>query len=135
MRLKKTSHKDYIEVNNLIDFLTDYKERHIHYEDFLPALFYKLEHSFGFRYIEKDKEYYKPEVTDIMLFYAIQYHTLEDGSRFMYNKNWWSDLFSWYDALHHTKYVIPKRIKFSTLEKRIKQYRKLNEKYFENTKD
>ena len=104
------------------------------YEDFLPVLFYKLEYSFGFRYKERDKEYYKPEPTDIMLFYAIQYHTLENNSRFMYNKNWWSDLFSWYDALHNTKYVIPKRIKFSTLEKRMKQYRKLNEKYFENTK-
>ena len=133
MRLKKTSHKDYIQVNDLIDFLTDYKGRHIHYEDFLPVLFYKLEYSFGFRYKERDKEYYKPEPTDIMLFYAIQYHTLENNSRFMYNKNWWSDLFSWYDALHNTKYVIPKRIKFSTLEKRMKQYRKLNEKYFENT--
>ena len=134
MRLKKTSYKDYIQVNNLIDFLTDYKEKHIHYEDFLPVLFNKLEYSFGFRYKERDKEYYKPEPTDIMLFYAIQYHTLENNSRFMYNKNWWSDLFSWYDALHNTKYVIPKRIKFSTLEKRMKQYRKLNEKYFENTK-
>lgn len=135
MRLKKTSHKDYIQVNDLIDFLTDYKEKHIHYEDFLPVLFNKLEYSFGFRYRENYIEYYKPEPTDIMLFYAIQHHTLENNSRFMYNKNWWSDLFSWYDALHNTKYVIPKRIKFSTLEKRIKQYRKLNEKYFENTKD
>tara|TARA_R100000655_G_scaffold37753_1_gene72392 strand:+ start:82 stop:462 length:381 start_codon:yes stop_codon:yes gene_type:complete len=126
MRFKNTSHKDYIEVDNLIDFLTDYKETHIHYEDFLPLLFYKLEYSFGFRYIEEDKGYYKPEPTDIMLFYAIQYHTLEDGSRFMYSKNWWSDLASWYKALHNNKYVIPKKIKFSTLEKRIKQYKKLN---------
>ena len=125
MREKNKSATNYINIDSLIEDLSKYKNKHIHFDDAWYYLFNSLNHSFGIYYHEREKSVYAPEPTDIILFYALCYHGLENNSRFMYNKKWIKDLSAWHISMINKNYKIEKRIKFSTLEKRMKKIKKL----------
>ena len=126
MRTRKTTHHNYMDVDMLIEFLEKHKGKKVHSEDLLRSLFYELQYSFGFKYRKFNEGEYEPEAIDIILYYAIQHHNLESNYRFLYRKKWYKNLYYWYEALNNEKYRIPKKIKFSTLDKRIELYKKLD---------
>ena len=126
MRTRKTTHHNYMDVDSIINFLEIYRGKKIHYEDLLQSMFHKLENSFGMKLRQWNEGEYEPEPVDIILYYAMQHHDLESRYRFIYSKKWHKDLYYWYEAMNNTKWIMPKKIKFSTLDKRIELYKKLD---------
>ena len=124
MRHKYSRHKNYIEVNQLIEYLSKYKDKHLHYEDFLFSFFQCLDLSFGFRGIKSNKKTYDLEASDFILFYAISYHTLENNSRFLYNRGWYNNLYCWWQCLHWGSWK-PKETMLKTFNNRYKQVNKI----------
>ena len=122
-RIKKEWHSDYINVNQLIDYLSKYKDKHVHYEDFLFGFFSALNYSFHFRYETDKQDIYELESSDVILFYAIKYHVLENNSRLLYSRGWYKNLFAWWQSWHYGTWK-PKEISYKTLDSRIKRYDK-----------